>query len=58
MPWSAWIHTEFHVYRVTQDTTRLARVFGYGTVTLFGRAFQRVPLTSAMPHRGPTTPAG
>jgi hypothetical protein len=46
------------VYRVTQDTTRLARVFGYGTVTLFGRAFQRVPLTFAMPHRGPTTPAG
>ena len=27
MPWSARIHTEFHVYRVTQDTTRSALSF-------------------------------
>jgi hypothetical protein len=47
MPWSAWIHTKFHVHRATQDTTRLALVFGYGTVTLFGPTFQTVLLTAA-----------
>ena len=47
MPWSAWIHTEFHVYRVTQDTTRFALVFNYGTVTLYGHPFQSVRLTFA-----------
>lgn len=45
MPWSAWIHTGFHVSRATQDTTRLASVFGYGAVTLFGPTFQTVLLT-------------
>ena len=47
MPWSAWIHTGFHVSRATQDTTRSALVFNYGTVTLYGLSFQRVRLTSA-----------
>ena len=47
MPWSAWIHTKFHVHRVTQDTTRFAQVFEYGAVTLFGPTFQTVPLTLA-----------
>ena len=47
MPWSAQIHTKFHVCGATQDTNRSARVFRYGTVTLFGHAFQRVPLTFA-----------
>ena len=47
MPWSAWIHTGFHVYGVTQDPTRSARVFRYGTLTLFGRVFHRVLLTVA-----------
>ena len=47
MPWSAQIHTGFHVYGVTQDTTKFASVFNYGTVTLFGRTFQSVCLTLA-----------
>ncbi len=47
MPWSAWIHTGFHVYGVTQDTTSPARVFDYGAVTLFGHPFQGVLLTVA-----------
>ena len=45
MPWSAWIHTKFHVHRATQGTTRLALVFGYGAITLFGLTFQTVLLT-------------
>ena len=47
MPWSAWIHTKFHVHRVTQDTTRFAQVFEYGAVTLYGPTFQTVFLTFA-----------
>ena len=47
MPWSAWIHTGFHVYGATQDTTRSAFVFNYGAVTLFGPTFQTVLLTTA-----------
>ena len=47
MPWSAWIHTGFHVYGVTQEATRSAPVFDYGTVTLFGHSFQSVRLTFA-----------
>ena len=57
MPWSAWIHTKFHVHRATQGTTRSALVFGYGAVTLFGLTFQTVLLTAAfhivalLPHQ-------
>ena len=47
MPWSAWIHTGFHVSGATQDTTRSALVFGYGALTLCGPAFHPVLLTSA-----------
>ena len=47
MPWSARVHTGFHVYGATQDTARFARAFDYGAVTLFGRAFQRVRLAVA-----------
>ena len=45
MPWSAQIHTGFHVYGVTQDTIKSLSVFDYGTVTLFGHPFQSVLLT-------------
>jgi hypothetical protein len=45
MPWSAQIHTGFHVHGATQGTTRSARVFDYGTVTRFGHSFQSVRLT-------------
>ena len=45
MPWSAWIHTGFHVYGVTQGTTRSVSVLNYGTVTRYGRSFQSIRLT-------------
>ena len=47
MPWSARIHTEFHVYGATQGTTKFARILNYGTVTRYGHTFQSVRLTVA-----------
>ncbi len=47
MPWSAWIHTGFHVYGATQDTTKFVRVLNYGTITRYGHTFQSVCLTLA-----------
>ena len=44
MPWSAWIHTGFHVSGATQGTTRSARILSYGTVTRYGHTFQSVRL--------------
>ena len=44
MPWSAQIHTEFHVYGATQGTTRSGRILNYGTVTRYGHTFQSVRL--------------
>ena len=58
MPWSARIHTEFHVYGATQGTPRARRVFSYGAITLFGGTFQFLLLTVRVSHRGPTTPTG
>ena len=58
MPWSARIHTGFHVYGATQDTTRADRTLNYGTVTRFGQTFQIVRLIFTVSHRGPTTPPG
>ena len=46
-PWSARIHTGFHVSGATQDTTRSAFVFGYGAITRSGPAFHPVRLTTA-----------
>ena len=54
--WSAQIHTGFHVSRATQDTPRFSSVFAYGSITLYGFTFQRIPLTFEMPSRSPTTP--
>ena len=48
--WSAQIHTEFHVFRATQDSLRLCRDFDYGTITLSGQAFQLVLLSVQIPH--------
>jgi hypothetical protein len=47
MPWSAWIHTGFHVSGATQDTTRFVRIFDYGTITRYGHTFQSVRLIFA-----------
>src|SRR5438128_1902482 len=55
-PWSAQIHTKFHVHRITQEIPRRAPVFGYGPVTLYGTIFHSLHLTFALPHRAPTTP--
>ena len=49
MPWSAWIHTGFHVSRATQDTTRSTLVFEYGAITLFGPTFQTVLISLSYP---------
>src|SRR5207237_10285369 len=40
----------------TQEIPRRARVFGYGSFTLYGAAFHKLHLTFALPHRAPTTP--
>ena len=47
MPWSAWIHTGFHVAGATQDPTRSVRAFDYGAVTRSGHSFQSVRLAVA-----------
>ena len=53
-PWSAQIHTEFHVFRITQGHPRLLHVFKHRTFTFFGRAFQtlysNVPDTISEPY--------
>jgi hypothetical protein len=54
--WSAQIHTRLHLYRVTQEFPRRARVFGYGSFTLSGAIFHSLHLTVALPCRAPTTP--
>ena len=56
MPWSAQIHTKFHVHRITQEIPRRAQVFGYGPLTLCGAIFHSLHLTVALPCWAPTTP--
>ena len=50
MPWSAQIHTVFHVYRITQGHSRLSRIFGYGPVTLWGAFFHMLHLIVEIPY--------
>ena len=45
------------MHRITQEIPRRAWVFGYGPVTLYGAAFQKLHLTFALPRRAPTTPS-
>ena len=56
IPWSGQIHATFHVCCATQELPRAILDFGYGSVTLFGSTFQKIHLSSEVPHRGPTTP--
>jgi hypothetical protein len=56
MPWSAQIHTAFHVCRITQELPRASLDFGYGGITLFAGTFQFLHLSIEVPRRGPTTP--
>ena len=46
--WSPQIQTGFHVSRLTWDTQEPLSVFAYGPVTLYGTAFQKLPLTSSV----------
>ena len=50
MRWSAQIHTEFHVHRVTWDTSRRSGVFAYPAVTVYGSTFQMIQLTLGLSH--------
>ena len=54
--WAPLFHARFLVPRATQDATRLRQAVVYGTITLYGRLFQGVPLAILLPRRGPTTP--
>jgi hypothetical protein len=56
MPWSAQIHTPFHVWRITQEHPRVLSDFDYGGFTLYAGAFHLLHLSFKIPHRGPTTP--
>ena len=56
MPWSAQIHTPFHVWRITQEHPRASSDFDYGGFTLFAGAFHLLHLSFKVPRRGPTTP--
>ncbi len=42
--------------RFTWDPFRACPDFAYGSVTLYGCAFQRIPLSFQVPHQGPATP--
>ena len=53
MPWSAHIHTTFHVCGATLEHPRADRVFGYETFTLYGSTFQKIFLTVSVPHWSP-----
>jgi hypothetical protein len=56
MPWSAQIHTPFHVWRITQEHPRVGSDFDYGGFTLYAAAFHLLHLSLPIPRRGPTTP--
>ena len=56
MPWSAQIHTKFHVHRITQEHPRAVRVFDYGPLTLCGAIFHSLHLTVPVSCWSPTTP--
>ena len=56
MPWSAQIHTAFHVCCITQEHPRVLSDFDYGGFTLFAGAFHLLHLSFKIPRRGPTTP--
>ncbi len=56
MPWSAQIHTAFHVCCITQEHPRVLSDFDYRGFTLYAAAFHLLHLSSKIPRRGPTTP--
>ena len=57
MPWSAQIHTGFHVSGATQEIPRANAVFEYGSVTLYGAAFPEASSNIIGPTLGSYNPA-
>jgi hypothetical protein len=49
MPWSAQIHTAFHVCRITQELPKASLDFGYGGITLYAGTFQFLHLSIEVP---------
>ena len=56
MPWSAQIHTAFHVCRITQELPRVSADFDYGGFTLCAGAFHLLHLSSPNPTAGSYNP--
>ena len=54
--WSSQLPTGFHVPRGTQGIPRVPSDFAYGSITLYGRPFQILPLPSGNPTTGPYNP--
>ena len=48
--WSGQIHAEFHVHRITWDTSRGLQVFAHPALTVYGRLFQIVTLALIASH--------
>ncbi len=55
--WSPQLPTRFHVPRGTQDNSRVFQLTLYGTLTLYGLAFQPVRVSSPDRASAPTTPS-
>ena len=55
--WAPLFHTEFLVFRTTQDTTKVRKEVVYGVITLFDRTFQSVPLSLMLPTSWSYNPA-
>ena len=56
--WAPQIQTRFHVSGPTQVPAQSSSPFAYGTVTLFGAAFQPLPLGYQRPKCRPYNPQG
>ena len=56
MPWSAQIHTAFHVCRITQELPRVSQNFDYGDFTLCVGTFQVLHLFLEQSHVGVLQP--
>jgi hypothetical protein len=54
--WAPQLHTEFHELRATLERQHKVQVFAYGTITLYGSTFQRIPLTVPLLMSAPATP--
>src|SRR3954462_4819727 len=48
--WSGRIHAEFHVHRITWDTSRRLQIFTHPAVTVYGSTFQKIALIVHLPH--------